>query len=486
MISKTRPIWSIFLLLLPFYVIAQDIEDDELLLEETPFKESLESSSPEIKVEMEKLKAPDSSLISWGRLNFKEFLSFEQWSEEKKLREQDEKWKFYLKRIGIKEKVGSVLSCRGECKLFRGSIPVKAQYMTEILEGDDVTTFEHSYAWLLLLDGTLVRLFPHTNLSLLEINWSKDKIFFHSRLNQGLINWKKRDENEKYETPLINQTNAVELPLPIKEVNEEYFERIFYQQLSEEKKLLSSRGKDIPALTLLVDRLNEIQKNNQQKMQFRKQETLMVTPLGSLISKDASFTLFYEPFWPIVFKNHSSHENALALQLRGYEKKSTEIISSNQWFQTDLLGKEISIVEDTLKYDWIEFTLKRIPSVFLAREIILESWDHFYQALKDEKKLVNHFQTLTWKEDDLMKRQSFLYDYTRRVETAYLMSREKLKKLESVDEKEFLLGFNERYYERALESYRLQHKEKLAMKKQTIKDMSSFQFHGWFLKNAKN
>ena len=100
----------------------------------------------------------------------KEWLSFKKWRENFEKREKFPPWERLKRERSLKERVGHIMDCRGECWLFRGLGKNKVQFRSTVREGDEIQTSKDSYLWLFLLDGTMVRVSPQSSITMREIN----------------------------------------------------------------------------------------------------------------------------------------------------------------------------------------------------------------------------------------------------------------------------------------------------------------------------
>ena len=157
------------------------------------------------------------SLIQWKELDHKEWLSFKKWKEEYEKREKFPPWERLKRERSLKERVGYVVDCRGECFLYRGLGKNKIQFKSTVREGDEIQTKKDSYLWLFLMDGTMVRVSPQTSLTMREINISPNEVFLHARINFGNVLWLSR-EGSFFDERSERETDALFHPHPLYEV----------------------------------------------------------------------------------------------------------------------------------------------------------------------------------------------------------------------------------------------------------------------------
>ena len=125
---------------------------------------SIASFAKEGKAKDSYFKGHKRSLIQWGEIDQKRWLSFKKWRENFEKREKFPPWERLKRERSLKEKVGRVVDCRGECFLYRGLGKNKLQFRSTVREGDEIQTSKDSYLWLFLLDGTMVRVSPYSSL----------------------------------------------------------------------------------------------------------------------------------------------------------------------------------------------------------------------------------------------------------------------------------------------------------------------------------
>ncbi len=431
------------------------------------------------------IKGQNHSLIPWDTQDPQEWLSIDRWLLERELKDKAPDWKLRLRDDRHSERVGKVLQCHGECEIFRGLMKVKVTHLSQVNEGDELKTGPNSIAWIYLMDGTLVRVGPLSALSFQEINWSQKEVFHLVRLHQGHVFWHPRSSTD-FPLDLSPETDAVSLPLLVRESNQAYFERELFQKQSDFERSNESVKLEDTAIIAQIKKLNELKALNNPLLP-PVSRVMMVAPNGTLVGKLTSFDMFHYPGGQSHFKKRLSQEgHELSLHLRGYSSSEIQPISDETWFQIETNGRSSSKVEViTGALEITELLTRRIKTFELAREIWLEKYTRpVVQMLGDSKNLaIQHGYTL-WG-DNLDKRFDFLVEYTRRMETTNLKSMDNLlKKVEAVGEltqKEM----TDTHYVGALNYYLKGLKTRYTDKKMQVREMNDLQYYIWILRHGK-
>lgn len=440
----------------------------------------------QVEIDMEKpLKGQSYSLIPWDTQDPESWLSIDKWLIERSLKDKTPDWKIRLRDDRHQELAGKVLQCRGTCEVYRGTMKARVQHLSRVLEGDEFKTNEDSSAWIFLMDGTLVRIGPLSSVSFQEINWSKKSVLHLVRLNQGHIYWHARKvQDEPLE--LSPETDAISLPLMVREANQEFFERELFGLQSDRQKLDEVLKLEENAISSQIKKTNELKARNN-KLPLVDSKVMLVAPNGTLISRMASFDMLHYPGGKTFFKKRSSQTGEeFSLHLRGYSDHQTFPVTENEWFEVASNGRDQSKVSEVSgDLQITELITKRIKSLELAREIWIDKYSEpLLKDLDDSKKLaLNHGYTL-WG-DELSKRYDFLVEFTRRIETTNLRSMENLlKKLEArgeVLEKKI----SDNHYRAALNRYLMGLKVRYTDRKMQIREMNDLQYYVWILKSGK-
>lgn len=437
------------------------------------------------------LKGQKNSLIDW-KSDPNIFLDFRTWKAEREFKDLTPGWKIRQRISSKTEKMGSVLSCIGNCKIYRSSLPHSAKWQSQIFEGDEISTEKNSYLWLVLIDGTLVRLSPETTVGLLEINLQKSKVFVQARLNHGQIYWLPRSEN-KQKISDLPETDALFLPLMEREANLSWYARKSYKNLNELQKIQVTATSRLLGFNEQQVKLNEmIEENNLFKKNI-EHELMLVAPNGTITVKNRALTWFYgfsrRSFFKIYSRSAEEENPSVDAQAdfyyRGYVNYSSLKILLDQWMLVSEDGKrvgDINRVDPLLLASEIPF--RRPTTLLLAREIFLKKNKQLWEDIGNETRMGFVWGYFLWS-DELEKRKEFLLNHSRRIETTNLRS---LKALTEVLEKNgdiVLSEFDERYFSRALEAYYKSIKTRRSFAKESVRDMSDLHYYGWVLKNAR-
>lgn len=429
-------------------------------------------------------KGQDYSIIPWKELDPIEWLSIDKWIVERAVKDEIPDWKIRLRQADHKELVGKVLKCSGKCHVYRGINRAGVQHLSHVREGDEFTTDEDSVAWVYLMDGSLLRVSPETSVNIQEINVSKSQIFLLTRLNHGHVFWHPRSTKEM---PLVDapETDTVSIPLLVREANEEFFERALYKSQDDQGHLSEVMTLNDQAVRLQFESINDYRKKQNALLQVPTR-MMMVSPNATLISDNSSFDFVYLFGGQSFFKNRSHDKSGLTLNLRGYTSFDSKTISDASWYQVESNGRnyqEVGDVPATLQI--LELLTKRIRTIELAREIWLKKFtEPMLSAVENAQILARDYGYRVWGED-LEKREKFLLEYTRRVETTNLRSLENLlTKVEGKGEK-IRTELREDLYRESLNDYLLGLKSRYDNKKMKVREMNDLQYYVWILRNGK-
>ena len=404
-------------------------------------------------------KGQHRSQIDWELLDAN-WLDYGLWKKERMIKDEYPEWQLTLRERRLNELMGRVLECVGECRLYRGEGYANANFRSPIREGDEVLTMEDSYLWIFMLDGTMVRLSPNSAISFKEINITASEIFLHARINMGNVLWLSRDKS-KLQEQVLRETDTIFLPLAFYEVAqtthvpEDYSDLFNFVDLEKE-------------YAVKYQKLNElIEQNN--KFAEKESSAFIVLPNGTIwgqtglrmelivLAGDKS----YVKNRSFKYLNESaSEENKVAsFFYRGLENREEMSLKQDQWYEIDERGRTIFPV-DGKQFAIGELLTKRIPSILIARELLLQRYSQF---LFDKKQDVislarDHgyrmWDALSQEEGDLVRRLEYLKEYTRRLETTNLRMSYQLNELlrkEGAPVKESV--YNSSTYQRALHNY---------------------------------
>lgn len=429
-------------------------------------------------------KGQSYSIIPWSTLSPDDWLSFEKWQIERKIKDSIPDWKVRLRQTEHRELMGKLLQCRGTCSIFSGSEKVKVQHLSRVVEGDELVTDKDSVAWLYGMDGSLLRLSAQSSLSLFEINISKDEVLLVARLNQGHVFWSPRSM-EEFPLDLNPETDSLSLPLLIKEANVQFFERGIFRKQSDEMRLQEILELDENAVKAQVLRLNEVKKENNQVGKI-KTRFVLITPNATIVSQDSTFDALYLVGGSSYFKRRTLEEKAFSLQLRGYASAEIFSVDEASWYEVEGGGKSYQKLSDAPGHlQILELLTRRVKSIELAREIWFKEFSKpIIDAVNDPRKLAVDQGYTLWG-SELTKRYQFILEYARRVETTQLRSIENL--LERIEEKgsKGRQVLSDDPYRKSLNHYLLGLKSRYDKKNLSVREMSDLQYYVWILKDGK-
>ncbi len=392
-------------------------------------------------------KNQKQSLINWKEISPLEWFDYQHWLEERFIKDQNPNWRIDLQDEVSFEDVGKVLDCVGSCRVYRGEDGFfSGDYLSKIVEGDELVTGDHSYAWIYLLDGTMVRLSPNSSISFKEINISREQVFYYSRLNFGSAFWLSRDQDQLKE---LNERETDSIFLPLKMYNANNWADYSYPTLKRQEifggeELLSIDKKE--KYLAHYKKLNELIKENNKEVLYKKSTLLMVLPNATILSNNPRLKLFTLLGSNSYVKNYSkkvyfsendvSDDNDMSdavIFFRGITNSDEKKLDFDIWYDISADGREylenIAEVDDMFYID--ELLLKRIPSVLIARELFLKDQNKMiFQNEIDDIELATNVGMRLWDvkvESEIAQRISFLKEYTKKVETNNLFIYERIK-----------------------------------------------------------
>ena len=116
-------------------------------------------------------------------------------------------------------------------------------------------------------------------------------------------------------------------------------------------------------------------------------------------------------------------ESELHFQLRGYDNKELVNIDSTDWMEVDEKGKNVLKATDSSLLTMGAFITKRIPSILVARELLMQRYSPFvFQEEYERKSLAKKEGYRLWEKSEMDLRLEFVKEYFRRVETTNLLS----------------------------------------------------------------
>ncbi len=403
----------------------------------------------------------NKSMIEWDKLDPADFIDYDLWLRDVKLKDKWPDWEKTAREKSQHEKVGKVLHCVGQCRFYRGVGFYNGQFRSTVLEGDEIHTADDSYAWIFLFDGTMVRLSPNSSITFKELNIGEKTNFIHARINSGNILWLSR-ERVKFSETNERETDALFLPmnfyeaLPVTE-SLDYDEEDLIATIAESKSTLNQ-----------YKRLNKLIEENNKYFPERKTFAFLVTPNGSISGESLNIEFISlignESF--LKRRNFEQlglvgerRESTVNFYYRGFDNKDVKEIEENTWYKLGAKGREIESYEESSLFHMGELMTKRIPTILVARELLLKEYSEFLAKTNDERVLAREFGYRKWgsfdnPKSDLSLRFDFLKEYTRRMETSNLLASQRLReKLEGMGEKSNDMSYSATFFNRALVEY---------------------------------
>jgi hypothetical protein len=427
-------------------------------------------------------KGQKKSLIDWKKISSESWLDFSDWKARRALRDQDPEWKIKLRDSMHKQLMGILIDCVGKCELFTGVKPSPASHLTKIREGDELHIKTDSAAWLFMVDGTLIRLAANSSLSFLQMTVASKKFTFSLRVNEGHVHVQGRQQG-KFQILDAPETDQAFLPLSQPMANREEYARREYQKVDKTKKLAMEAELNLGKNTQYAY-LNLLMEKHQKAADWES-EYLVVLPNMTLKAVNPILDIFYQINQPALvraadhlpgFLNLKPRVGDTVTYFRGYTNTEQTQLKYNQWYQVDATGKKMEEVTGQELAIFSYFT-KRIPSVHLAREFLIEKYASFLLADEINEKLVGEdFGYRLWKEQEQNERREFLIEYFRRLETTNLNA---LNKISAPPQSEQDL---KRYYEFTMNKT-LQNLKSLQSDEQgVVKEMNYLQYYVWVLR----
>lgn len=405
------------------------------------------------------------SLILWDQVNVNEWSDFELWKKQLFIKETTPQWELSLREKRLKEAVAIALQCIGSCSVETGQGNSSLRFRSKVFEEEDVMTNDQSYLWLYMLDGSLLRLSPSTSVTLKEINIGEDDIFFHVRVNYGNVFWMTR-------SPLLlkeddrRETDSLFIPLDFYEANEE-------TTMSEvdEANLVSLLEQGSKKKTR-IPQLNKLIEANNSFAQAKSTWLLLVTPNISCFARNPHFEVVALTGGETYFKARENNQLGLLgpsdsypffVDYRGFRGEVSTELTSGQWHQISANGRDLGHpASDILqKLSIGEFPTRRIPSILIARELMLAEYSPFvFNRALDRLAMARDHGYRLWMKDpqsgesEIFSRINFLREYMRRLETTNLLASEKIMR-DYKASRETVKGstFTSNFYSRAVLNY---------------------------------
>lgn len=444
-------------------------------------------------------RGQEKSLIDWEHIDTEQWMSYPQWLADRHMKDKNPGWRINHREMNLKENVGRVISCIGECKVYRGAGSFIASYRTLVKEGDEFFTELNSYAWIFLFDGTLVRVSPKSSISFKELNIGKLKNFLHARVNHGNILWIGRTDSEVKETEL-SETDRIFLPLQLAEANIQFYENLSSKTKTEQdfiEEMVMRPNENISH----IKRVNKfIMKNNE----FAKNKPslhFIVFPNMTLKGESLSFRAFHDVGQQTFFQMLSGKEwfsdpvkTEVTAFYRGFNNTQSWSPEPDKWYEISRDGKEsdeFSIGGDRL---FSEMVTKRIASIFYVREDFLKKYSKFAFNMEiDKRSLGREYGYRLWErkkyksgKTDIDYRVEYLQEMTRRLETSNLFQGKKvLEYLKENGEYKKLSIYDEKFYKLAWVRYLNSLSKGNLIPLEDRININRWGFRVWLLKNAQ-
>jgi hypothetical protein len=405
-----------------------------------------------------------NSNLNWNNVPVEKFLSFKRWKEDTDEKVIYPEWESIIKERNNKEIIGHFFQCNGTCRVDRGESFFNPKFRSNLYEGDEVQTIGDSYAWIFLIDGTIVRLSPDSSITLNEINIGLKENFINARINSGNIFWQSRIEN-KYIENNLKETDLLFTPLNLYEAQPErdlinYKENKLFRFLDDTETTINQ-----------YKRLNNLIENNNSWVKNKKTFVFLVASNITVMGYSPMIEFVSLLGGKSYLKSKLSDdlgiegniESTLSYQLRGYENKELIKLEAGKWFEVDEKGRSVKEAENISQFVVGEFLTRRIPSLLVARELIMNDYSKvLFQDKFDRVSMAKNYGYRIWgeieaqenKKDDLHLRLEFLKEYFRRIETTNLLVAERFRgRMQSRGENLKIMEYSSYFYLRALNFY---------------------------------
>lgn len=428
------------------------------------------------------IKGQPASMMDWEQ-DPEESLDIKKWMMQAQLESEIPDWLLRLRHERQMELVGKILSCSGSCQIARGTSSIQGQYLSRLLEGDELVLSEDSTAWVYLMDGSLLRLAAKSTVTFQEINFAKDEVLIYLKLLEGHVYYLPRTKEEE-KVDLGPQTDAHSLPLMLEVANEAYFEREIFQGQNELGHLSEYLFYGKHSKNHQFKFLNELRKKNNEGPLI-KTTLLMAAPNMTIMSQASAFDMMYLLGGKGYIKKRGG--GSLDLSLRGYSRLTSYSILDDKWIEVVENGRGFDHIESVNKdLQLLELLTRRIVSFKIAQEIWFDSFTKpILTSLDSDKKLAENFGYFLW-DQRLSERKTFLEEYIRRLETTHLQSLSNLiLKMDNRGEVIAKTPTNV-YYQKALDSYLWSLKTQYSFDQMQIRETNNLQYYVWILKNVKS
>ncbi|MFA5583299.1 MAG: hypothetical protein WDA09_03715, partial [Bacteriovoracaceae bacterium] len=345
---------------------------EEKLLEEdlSPTKREWQFNKESMPEDLMGMSGQPVSLIDWSE-DPDEATDIHRWMVRTEVQVQSPDWLARLRNARQMELIGKILSCSGTCEIVRGISSVKGQYLSQILEGDELALAENSTAWVYLIDGSLLRLAAMTTVTFQEVNFSKEEVLLYLKLLKGHVHYLPRSKKEEV-VDLGPETDAHSLPLMVEEANLAYFERDIFKNQNSFGHMNEYLFYDKHSKTHQFDYLNKLRKKNNENDSI-KSTIMMVTPNMTVTVQEQSFDMMYLLGGKGYFKKKSP--GPINLSLRGYSRTTPYEIRDERWIEVTENGRGFEFMSSENKdLELLELLTKRVVSLKIAQEIWYEAF----------------------------------------------------------------------------------------------------------------
>lgn len=406
-------------------------------------------------------------ITKWGEIKLDSFLSFKNWKDQSDERDLVPEWEAIVRERNNREIIGRFFQCVGVCRVDRGQSFFNPSFSSSLYEGDEIQTIGDSYAWIFLFDGTMVRLSPESSINLNEINIGVKENFISARVNAGDVLWLSRNE-AVFEELNARETDVLFAPLALYDAQPVPDKKSYKEddliEMVEEKQTILNQYKN----------LNSLIESNNKMTKGKPTYAFIVVPNMTLMGYNPSVEIvsllggktYFKKRSPetLGFKKDTVEEDTF-LQVRGFENKELTKIQSDEWLMMDEKGRNYAKASENI--NWLtmgEFITKRIPSLMVARELMLqkysefafrEKYDPLLFATKDGYRLWGSLKKIDGdKKSDLEQRLDFLKEYFRRIETTNLtVSSHFSERLKERGETLKTMEFGTYFFIKALDKY---------------------------------
>ncbi len=433
-----------------------------LLILLLPFLVSLGTAEESVML----FKDQKQSATKWGEVNFKTIFSLKDWKDQADEKDEIPEWETIVRERNNREVVGRFFQCVGNCRIDRGTGFFNPSFRTAIYEGDEVQTIGESFAWIFLFDGTMVRLSPESSINFNELNIGVKENFLNARVNTGNVLWLSRStstflEYNGRETDVLFNPLALYEAQPIPD-RKKYLEDDLLEMVEEKSTTLNQ-----------YKNLNNLIEENNKMIHGKPTFAFIVMPNVTVMGYDPSVEIVSLLGGETFFKKRSptflglksdTPEVDTFVQMRGFENKDLSKIESDKWLTIDDKGRSLVTGQENLY--WLtmgEFITKRIPSLLVARELLIQKYSNFcFREKYDPKVLAQVDGYRLWgklkdeegNKADLELRLDFLKEYFRRIETTNLLvSTHFADRLKERGDSIKTMGYGNYFFIKALDKY---------------------------------